>query len=259
MVLVYFIVVFIATIIGALGGVGGGIFIKPILDIIGYHDVSTIGVYSCIAVFVMCVVSIIKKVKSNQKVDIKTGVYISIGSIVGGYVGDVLFNYLLRGISNHAMSRLQSILLIIILIIIIVYTLNQENIKKYYLRNCISIFSLGMFLGTISVFLGIGGGPLNIVCLVLFMNYDIKSATFYSIITIFFSQITKIVSLIVTNTLFNYDLSFVLPICVAAIIGGYIGTYLNYKMSDKKMKKAYVSILYILLFTSTLNFLGSYL
>ena len=66
---------------------------------------------------------------------------------------------------------------------------------------------LGLFLGVVSVFLGIGGGPLNIALLTLFFSFDMKECVVYSIATIFFSQLSKLFQVFVLSSSVSYDLS----------------------------------------------------
>ena len=244
MIILYSLVILSATTVGAIAGLGGGVIIKPLLDMIGYHDATTIGFYSCVAVFTMCVVSIIKQLRKGFQLDIKTVVYISIGSSLGG-----LFGYY----SDQNVKLIQSILLLITLILILIYTLKKDKIKSFHIKNFLSIFTLGLFLGTVSVFLGIGGGPLNVSLLILLFSYGMKQATIYSIATIFFSQLSKLSSIIISGNIMSLDLSFVPFICASAILGGYIGTMMNQKLSDSRVEKIYVIVLFTLIGISLYN------
>ena len=51
--LLYFLIALGATTVGALTGMGGGVIIKPLCDVIGTYDAQTIGVLACITVFSM--------------------------------------------------------------------------------------------------------------------------------------------------------------------------------------------------------------
>lgn len=256
--IIYSLVVLIATMFGAIAGLGGGVIIKPILDMIGYHDVSTIGVYSCFAVFTMCVVSIMKQVKKGFKIDISTVIYISLGSYLGGGFGDVFFENATSQFNDHKVKLIQSTLLLVTLLFILFYTLNQEKIKSYHMDKPLFIVLLGVFLGTVSIFLGIGGGPLNVSLLVLFFSFDMKQATIYSIATIFFSQLSKLSMIVLSSEFLKYDLSFLPFICLSAIIGGYIGTIFNQALNNKSVKKVYVILIVILICISLYN-IQSYL
>ncbi|MBQ8765208.1 MAG: sulfite exporter TauE/SafE family protein, partial [Clostridia bacterium] len=58
--IIYFLLALFATTIGSLTGMGGGVIIKPLMDVLGDFDVQTIGVISSITVFSMAIVSVIK-------------------------------------------------------------------------------------------------------------------------------------------------------------------------------------------------------
>ena len=74
---------------------------------------------------------------------------------------------------------------------IILFTLNKESIRTLEVSNLVAIVTIGLTVGMISVYLGIGGGPLNIALLVYFFSMKAKDAAAYSILMIFFAQIIK--------------------------------------------------------------------
>lgn len=251
--ILYIAIVLLATILGAIAGLGGGVIIKPLFDMIGIHDASTIGFYSSCAVFTMCIVSIIKQVKKGFQFDIKTIIYISLGSLFGGLLGERTFQYITYSLENHTVKMIQAILLGITLILIMIYTLQKNKFHHYHIKNKGSIFLTGLFLGSISIFLGIGGGPLNVATLMLMFSFSMKEATIYSIATIFFSQVSKLGSIIVQHQLLTYDLSFLPFICISAIVGGYIGTIFNQKFNEKEIEKVYRILLILLIGISCYN------
>lgn len=57
----YFLIAIGATTVGSLTGMGGGVIIKPLMDVLHGFDVQTIGVLSSLTVFSMSVVSIGKR------------------------------------------------------------------------------------------------------------------------------------------------------------------------------------------------------
>lgn len=256
-ILMYVNIILVATISGAISGLGGGVIIKPLFDMIGYHNAATIGFYSSIAVFTMSIVSIIKQLKNGFDFHLKTVLWISIGSLVGGILGEGIFNRVTSSYENSIVKVIQALLLAITLICILIYTINKDKIKTYHLKNFLSIFLVGFFLGSISVFLGIGGGPLNVALLMLLFSYTIKEATIYSIATIFFAQISKLGSVIISKKLFEYDLSLIQFICVSAIIGGFIGTLINQRLEERKIEKFYLFLITLLLFISGYNVISN--
>lgn len=257
MILLYTAITLGATIAGAIAGLGGGVIIKPLLDMVGYHDASTIGFYSSIAVFVMCISSIVKQLRKGFSLQLKIVIYISIGSAIGGMIGSNIFQSITPYFEDNIVKVIQAGLLLITLVFILLYTLNKDKIKTYSITNPILVVLIGIFLGAISVFLGIGGGPLNVSLLILLFSFDIKQATVYSIATIFFSQLTKILTVAMSGEFLNYDLSFLPFICISAICGGYIGTILNQKLETKKIEKIYVVLILLLISLSIYNVINN--
>ena len=64
-IILHSIIVLVATTLGAIAGLGGGVIIKPFFDTLGIFNTSTIAFYSSVAVLTMSVVSIIKQIKSG--------------------------------------------------------------------------------------------------------------------------------------------------------------------------------------------------
>lgn len=253
----YTIIVLVATVSGAVSGLGGGVIIKPLFDMLGYHNVATIGFYSSVAVFTMSIVSIIKQLKSGFDFHLKTVFWISIGSLIGGISGEDIFNRIASSYENGVVKVIQGALLAITLICILIYTINKDKIKSYHLKNFLSIFLVGFFLGLISVFLGIGGGPLNVALLMLLFSYTIKDATIYSIATIFFAQVSKLGSMMILNKFFEYDMSLIPFICVSAIIGGFVGTLINQRLEERRIERFYLFLIILLFLISGYNVISN--
>lgn len=257
MIIVYSLIILLATTSGAIAGLGGGVIIKPLLDLVGYHDATTIGFYSSLAVFTMCIVSLYKQIKSGFKFQIKTAVMISIGSLIGGLLGEKIFNITTSMFPNHIVKIVQASLLLLTLILIFIYSINKDNIKSYHVKNDLIIIFVGLGLGVISIFLGIGGGPLNVATLMLLFSQTMKEATVYSITTIFFSQISKLGTICLAGNIASFDLSFIPAILIAAVIGGYLGTRINQRINNKQIQKFYNLLILILIGVSIYNIVNN--
>lgn len=255
MLIIYILVILLATISGAIAGLGGGVIIKPVLDMIGYHNASTIGFYSSLAVFTMSIVSIYKQLKNGFRFETKTVILIALGSMLGGIVGETIFALTTASLSNRLVKVIQASLLLITLIMIIIYSLNKDKINHYQIKNPLIVLLVGLGLGAISIFLGIGGGPLNVALLMLLFSYPMKEATIYSISTIFFSQLSKLATISLSGQLLSFDLKFVPAIIITAILGGYIGTCINQRMKNKQIHQIYNFLIIILMIISTYNIL----
>ncbi|WP_156285913.1 sulfite exporter TauE/SafE family protein [Oceanivirga salmonicida] len=235
--LIYFIIIGFSTTVGSLSGMGGGVIIKPALDALSYSDLSNINFYSSFAVFSMATISLIKKYKNGEKISIRKLIYILLGSILGGKIGYEIFQNLLVKFDDDIVKLIQIAIVILILSVSVYYT----SFCKYSLniKNEISYFIISFILGVVSTFLGIGGGPINVSLFMFVFGIEIKIATFYSILTIFFSQLSKnfVDFFIIGVSAYNIKpLFFIFP---AALLGGNLGTTLNLKSSNKFVQKIY--------------------
>ena len=66
--LIYGVVVWVATLLGAFVGLGGGVVIKPVLDVIGAHPLEQISFLSSCAVFAMSVTSMAKHIRNKTPI-----------------------------------------------------------------------------------------------------------------------------------------------------------------------------------------------
>jgi len=256
MIEIYALIILLATTIGAITGLGGGVIIKPLFDLLGYHDAQTIGVLSAFAVFTMSVISLFKQKSNLVKVKLKIVAYISLGSFCGGILGESIFGWIKLYFNNDSMLKLvQSSLLFFTLVLIVIYTIFKKKIRTLKIESRVVIFLTGLFLGTISVFLGIGGGPLNIIFLSLLFSLNMKESVIYSITTVFFAQLSKLTQVYIINQFSIYDPQLILWICMFAILGGYIGTKINLKISGLKVERIYLYAMISLVFLTSVNIL----
>ncbi|WDT65344.1 sulfite exporter TauE/SafE family protein [Companilactobacillus crustorum] len=215
--LLYVLIIGVANTIGAISGMGGGLIIKPTLQLLDIDNVILINFYSSFAVFVMSISSTWKQLQSDNKIEIETAIGLSIGSIIGGMLGDWSFKLLHSAIGNDQSVVIQMILVIISLIASLILVCGM--IKPLNLESDFLMVIVGLFLGWLSTLLGIGGGPINIACFIFIFGIGMRKATIYSIITIFFSQGAKLIQAIVTKNVFGLDLLVLVAITFAAIFG----------------------------------------
>ena len=246
-IIIYSIIVLCATMIGAITGLGGGIIIKPAFDFVGIDTTSMISVYSTVAVFTMCLVSIYKRSKQGFHVQKQIALGLALGSIIGGKIGDVIFLHAVESWGSQAVSATQSVILFLLLGGIILFTLNKESIRTLEVSNLVAIVTIGLTVGMISVYLGIGGGPLNIALLVYFFSMKAKDAAAYSILMIFFAQIIR------DFEKYNNVSLVILAIAIFAVLGGWIGTKIQSKLTHEAVEKLYLGLMAILVFMTAFN------
>ncbi len=245
--LIYSLVTLVATLVGAITGVGGGSIIKPVFDLLGVDTAVVIGLYSLVAVFSMCLISIYRQYKQGLQFEAKVVWSLSVGSLFGGYLGEELFRKVTDYLADRHVKLSQSLLLLAVLAVVAFYTLKKDSLPHYQLKKTSLMVWLGLIIGLISIFLGIGGGPLNIVMLMFFFSYSAKEASIYSLLMIFSAQLPKILLLIWRFKDIEGNLFMIPLIILFSFLGGLIGTQLNRKLSPQQVEAMYLMLVFILM------------
>lgn len=138
----------------------------------------------------------------------------------GGAAGKKIFDFISRySIGSEFVGAVQAAVLFFLTFATIAYTINRAKIKSKKVSNPVICCLIGMVLGTMSAFLGIGGGPINLVVLYYFFSMETKAAAQNSLYIIMISQL---VSVAVTVFLERYRMChcrFLLGCCAAASLG----------------------------------------
>ncbi|HFI2473474.1 TPA: sulfite exporter TauE/SafE family protein [Streptococcus suis] len=250
--LLYFFIIVVANMVGAVSGMGGGVIIKPLLDLIGVHSVATISFYSSVAVFTMSLVSTYRQVRQGVVLSWMKVIFLSFGAILGGILGNHLLNWLLSNMENDEQVLVFQILLTM-LSLIFAFLYSIKNLRSFNQTSKIAYLACGLVLGSLASLLGIGGGPINVSLLMLVFSLPIKEATVYSIATILFSQLSKLATILVQGQLGQFDLSLLFYIVPAAIIGGFLGAYLSKRLSVKKVERTFQAVILVVLLINLYN------
>lgn len=248
--IIYSLIIFCATLLGAFVGLGGGVIIKPLLDLIGKDSIAVVNFISSVAVFSMSISSTIKHIKAKTKIDFRLIITLSAGAVIGGYLGSALFDYLLGILDNENLKGLQGIILGALLLASVIYV-NIKNAKSFNVKNPVGIAFVGLGLGFTSSFLGVGGGPINVAFLVLFFSMTIKESAVYSVGVIFFSQLSKLSSMAISSSIPTVSPITLIAAITCAVLGGIIGARLNKKGNEKVIRAIFTIVVATL---SAVNF-----
>jgi len=236
---IYAIVIAAACILGAIVGLGGGVFIRPIFDAIGHHGVHEIGFFASSAILAMAIVSTIKKMRDGTKIDPAIVLTISLGAVVGGFIGDRLVLQSLLNLFAYE-SHVQYVQIIATVVVLsLSLLLTAKSTLRLPVKNKLFSVILGVALGSLAAFLGIGGGPINVPLMMIFFGLGIKDATAYSIVIIFFSHFSRLATMGVTVGFSHFDLAILPFVIVAAALGGLIGARLSKIFSEKTVKRLF--------------------
>ncbi|WMJ22809.1 sulfite exporter TauE/SafE family protein [Paludicola sp. MB14-C6] len=234
--ILYFFISFLASTIGAISGIGGGVIIKPVLDATGTLSVSTISFLSGCTVLSMAIVSLFRNRKSGATLDLKRTTFLGIGAAGGGLLGKYLFDFIKTAVGNeNIVGLIQAIVLIIMTIGVFFYVTFKDKIKAYDIYNKLFCLISGLALGLISSFLGIGGGPINIAILYFFFSMAPKTAALNSIYIILLSQITSLVFTLGTNNVPTFRTFVLITMIIGGISGALVGSKIVKKLTQKQV------------------------
>lgn len=251
-----FIVCLLSSTIGGICGIGGGVIIKPVLDAIGVMDVTSVSFLSGCTVLAMSVVTFLKNMRNKGFIDVQRITFLAVGAIIGGIVGKKSFDVLRQLLKNsNDIGAVQAGLLIIITVLTFVYTIKKRRVKTYNITNGIVCCLIGLTLGLISTFLGIGGGPINIMILDFFFSMNSKRAAANSLYIIMLSQISSLTQSVVTHTIPTIDSSIMLVMITAGIMGGILGGTFNKKIAPKNVDQLFLGAMAIIILINIYNFI----
>lgn len=252
LILIYGAIAVGATFLGSITGMGGGVLIKPIMDAIGDFDAVSIGLLSSVTVFAMAVMSCVRQRETVKEVNKSSLILLGVGSAVGGITGQMLFDLIKSNADNNQIKVVQNSILAVIIFVIFFYMIFADRLPKFQLQLWLWYLLVGLFLGIISSFLGIGGGPINVAILMFLFSMEIKQASFASIVTILFSQFSKLLTIFITEAssggwFSQYNVSVMPAMVIAGLIGAFLGSMLKKKLSNKAVSISF-NIMQVLVF-----------
>lgn len=246
---------FCASTVGAICGLGGGVIIKPVLDAFGVISVSAISFLSGGTVLSMSLYSIVKSRLSGESlVDRKIGTPLAIGAAIGGIAGKGIFQSIsVMFAEQDIVGAIQAGCLLVITVGTLVYTINKFKIHTRQVKNVATCIAIGLVLGILSAFLGIGGGPINLVVLFYFFSMDMKVAAQNSLYIILFSQITSLLSTLITRTVPEFSLVLLLLMAAGGILGGVCGRVINKKIEESIVDRLFVLLMGVIIGINAYN------
>lgn len=253
--LIFLLVSLTASVVGAICGIGGGVIIKPVLDMLHLESVTTVSFLSGCTVLCMSCYSVGRSISSGEgRVSVSTGTPLAIGAALGGLAGKELFSAVKAMFAHQNMvGSVQALCLAVITIGTLIYTLNKQRIQTRSVSAPWICVLIGLALGLMSSFLGIGGGPINLVVLSYFFSMDTKTAAANSLYIILFSQIASVGATLLTRSVPDFRWPVLLMMAVGGIGGGVIGRMLNRRMDNRAVEKLFVCLMAVIIAINLYN------
>lgn len=249
-----FCICLLASGVGSICGIGGGVIIKPVLDAMQIMTVEQVSFLSGCTVLCMSAYSVLRPSRRDDD-RLQTGAILplGIGAAVGGIAGKLLFQQISGGLSTAML--VQSACLAVLLLGTLVYTLFKARIHTRHVTGRIPSGLIGLFLGFFSAFLGIGGGPFNLVILSYFFSMDTKAAARHSLCVILISQAASLIYSLLSSSIPAVSPIMLLVMALGGIGGGMLGGRINRRLSGDSVQKLFVCLTLVILGICVYNML----
>lgn len=249
-------VCFFSSVVGSICGIGGGVIIKPVLDATGVMAVTTVSFLSGCTVLSMSAVSFYKNLRAKRDYvfDKVFATVLALGGVVGGLTGKELYQGILRRLPDTSrVGAIQAAVLMLVTLGTLLYTVRKEKIHTRQLKSRAVIFCIGVVLGIMSSFLGIGGGPINLVVLFFFFSMTTRQAAMYSIYIILFSQIASLISTLVQRNVPPFELPVLLLMIACGVLGGLAGSRINKRIDNRTVDRLFIALMAVIVCINVYN------
>lgn len=251
--IVMLLVCLLASGVGSIAGYGGGVIIKPVLDALHLLPVSTISFLSGCTVLAMSAVSLIRSRGNGIRLQVRTTTPLALGAAIGGLLGKWLFELVKSGSDENMLGLCQSLLLLATTVLVWVYTLKRDKLPSYRLDNLPVCALVGLALGVVSAFLGIGGGPLNVALLFFFFSMDAKTAAKNSIFIILFSQAASLISALCRQNVPAFEWTHLLLMAAGGVGGALLGAAVSKRMNNQAVERLLLALMMVIIGINAYN------
>lgn len=239
--MLYFILAMIclmASTVGAVVGAGGGVIIKPVVDLLGLLPVSTASFCSGCTVLAMSVVSLIRTRNNGVKLRLRMSIPLAIGAVFGGLIGKWLFELVRRSFTDeNVLGAVQAACLTVITAAVLLYICKKDRLKSMHVDSLPLALVIGTVLGVISSFLGIGGGTSNVAMLFFFFSMNAKEAAKNSIFIILFSQLSSVLNAVINGTVPPFEWPVLLCMMAGGVGGAQVGACISKRLSGAGVER----------------------
>jgi uncharacterized membrane protein YfcA len=136
---------------------------------------------------------------------------------------------------------------------VFIYVLEKARIHTLQVTSKGVAGLLGFVLGVFSSFLGIGGGPINIMFLSYFFSMDSKHAALNSLYIIFFSQVANFLTNVIQGTFPEFNMLLLVSMMVTGIVGAMVGRSLTKRLANEQVDRLFMGVMLLIVFLSAFN------
>lgn len=252
---IYFLIAFAACIIGKICGMGGGVIIKPVLDACGLMDVEKINFLSGCTVLGMTCWSVAKSLgKGGSEIDLAVSTPLGLGAAAGGLLGKQLFAGVAALFTDpDTAGGVQAGLLLAATLATLLYTLHRQRFVMRRVRRRAACVLIGVALGVMGTFLGIGGGPFNMAVLYFFFSMSTKTAAQNSLYVILISQTAGLLATLLGGGPPDIPAILLLGMVLCGIAGGEAGGRINKRLNEQSVTRLFEGSMVLVMAISLYN------
>jgi uncharacterized membrane protein YfcA len=238
---------FLIGVVATLTGVGGGVFIVPLLTL-AFSFSPADGVGTSLTVILFTAIGATLGYSRQKRIYYKAGLLLAVLTVPGALLGA----YLTAVLSASWLGVIFGVFLILVAAQIIAKgvlgkrgagsSMNSEAEVFGSRRRLAGGILLAFFGGIASGLLGIGGGVVlvPIMALLLLMSMHVAVAT-----SMFTMILTSLSGVAQHYALGNINLEFALLIAVGSVLGAQVGAYTSKKVSGRNMRRIFAVLLII--------------
>jgi uncharacterized membrane protein YfcA len=242
---------FLIAIAASLTGIGGGVFIVPVLALL-YEFLPANAAGTSLTAIIFTATAATLNYTRQRRIFWRTGLVLAVVTVPGAYLGAWLTTIL----SPRQLGLIFGFFLIFVAIYVgtDLNNLMRGNNKNNRLdqksdlelvrsgRRIAMGAGLGFFGGLASGLLGIGGGLLMVPIMTFAMGMSIHLATATSMFTMIFTSISGVVQHYQANHI-NFEIALLLAL--GAIFGAQVGAYSSKRVSGKNLRRVFAIVLII--------------
>jgi uncharacterized membrane protein YfcA len=251
---------FLIAIVASLTGIGGGIFIVPVLTLF-YEFVPANAVGTSLTTIIFTAVAAALNYARQRRIYWRTGLVLAVTTVPGAYLGA----WLTTQLKPRDLGLIFSLFLLFVGVYIIA---DLRNLKRSEKQDAVSRLrsdselvrsgrtiavgaGLSFFGGLASGLLGIGGGLLVVPILTFAMGMSIHLATATSMFTMIFTSMSGIIQHFQASHI-NFESALLLAL--GAVFGAQVGAYTSKRISSKNLRRVFG----IIVIVSGINMLLKY-
>lgn len=254
-------------IVAAMIGIGGGVFMVPLLTLLPLYELSTPqAIGTSLATIIFTSLASTASYSRQKRIDYKTGLILAAATIPGAFVGA----YLTSIIEERLLGLIFGFFLIFIALRMIFKFsfLSLQRLSTGGSMRCrivdseVSVFEYGknvwlglalsFFGGLASGLLGIGGGSVLVPIMTLVMSMPIHVTVATSMFTMVFTSMSGVVQHFMSD---NVHFEYVLPLALGTVFGAQLGAYVSKRISAGNLRRIFGVVLIFISVRMILKFI----